>query len=105
MLTYDSGADGNYMGEHDRKQAGLPILRKSTKQVGAANGEVSSGNNVTTLPIPDVDTTLTEADTFDDFPYSLMSVGQTSDAGTVSIFPKDGVTVHKEQDVLITCKG
>ena len=34
-----------------------------------------------------------------------MSVGQTSDDGTISIFTKDGVTVHKEEDVLITCKG
>jgi hypothetical protein len=34
-----------------------------------------------------------------------MSVGKTADDGTISIFTKDGVTVHKEQDVLITCKG
>jgi hypothetical protein len=34
-----------------------------------------------------------------------MSVGQTSDDGTILIFTKDGVTVHKEEDVLITCKG
>jgi hypothetical protein len=34
-----------------------------------------------------------------------MSVGKTSDAGTISIFTKAGVTVHKEDDVMITCKG
>jgi hypothetical protein len=34
-----------------------------------------------------------------------MSVGKTSDNGTISIFTKDGVTVHKEQDVLINFKG
>ena len=34
-----------------------------------------------------------------------MSVGKTSENGTISIFTKDGVTVHKEQDILITCKG
>jgi hypothetical protein len=34
-----------------------------------------------------------------------MSVGKTADDGTISIFTKDGVTVHNEQDVLITCKG
>jgi hypothetical protein len=28
-----------------------------------------------------------------------------SDDGTISIFTKDGVTVHHEEDVLITCKG
>ena len=46
-----------------------------------------------------------QADTFQDFPTSLMSVGKTNDDGNISIFTSDGVTVHKEQDVLITCKG
>jgi hypothetical protein len=34
-----------------------------------------------------------------------MSVEKTSDNGTISIFTKTGVTVHKETDVLIRCKG
>eukprot|EP00804_Cyclotella_cryptica_P017378 CCRYP_020245-RA/>CCRYP_020245-RA protein AED:0.38 eAED:0.38 QI:0/-1/0/1/-1/1/1/0/351 len=34
-----------------------------------------------------------------------MSVGKTADDGTISIFTKDGVTIHKENDVLITCHG
>jgi hypothetical protein len=35
-----------------------------------------------------------------------MSIGKTADDGTISIFTKNGVTVHKEMDVLvITCKG
>ena len=34
-----------------------------------------------------------------------MSVGKTSDNGTISIFTKDGIIVHKEEVVLITCKG
>jgi hypothetical protein len=46
-----------------------------------------------------------QADTFQDFPSSLMSVGKTANDGMISIFTKDGVTVHKETDVLITCKG
>ena len=33
-----------------------------------------------------------------------MSVGKTADNGTISIFTKDGVTVHGKKDVLITCK-
>jgi len=33
-----------------------------------------------------------------------MSIGWMADDGTISIFTKDGVTVHKEKDVLITCK-
>jgi hypothetical protein len=34
-----------------------------------------------------------------------MSMGKTADDGTISIFTKDGVTVHKETDILIPCKG
>jgi hypothetical protein len=48
---------------------------------------------------------LERATTFDDFPQSLISVGKVSDDGTISIFIKDGVTVHQEEDVLVTCKG
>ena len=101
-VTYDSGADGHYISESDRRKAGLPILHKSCKCVGVANGQVSHGNNVTHLPVPQLDAKATEADTFDDFPHSLMSVGETADAGTVSIFTKDDVTVYDETDVLIT---
>ena len=104
-VTYDSGADGHYLSEQDRARAQLPILRRSTKFVGVANGDTSRGTNVTRLPVPDLPDQATEADTFKDFPHSLMSVGKTADAGTISIFTKDGVTVHKEQDILITCKG
>ncbi len=45
------------------------------------------------------------ADIFCEFPTLLMSVGKVADDGNVSIFTKDGVTVHNEQDVLITCQG
>ena len=34
-----------------------------------------------------------------------MSAGKTSDDSTISMFTKIGVTVFKEEDVLITCKG
>ena len=34
-----------------------------------------------------------------------MSVGKTANDGTVSVFTKEGVSVFKEEDVLITCKG
>ena len=33
-----------------------------------------------------------------------MSVGKTADDGNVSIFTQDGVTVYKEEDLLITCQ-
>lgn len=46
-----------------------------------------------------------QADSFGDFPTSVMSMDKTADDGTVSIFTKDGSAVHKEQDVLIICNG
>jgi hypothetical protein len=50
MITYDSGADGHYLSERDRKNVGLPILRPSTKQVGVANGGNSTARYVSRLP-------------------------------------------------------
>jgi hypothetical protein len=50
MITYDSGADGHYISEHDRIKAGLPILRRSNKRVGVANGGVSKAQHVVQLP-------------------------------------------------------
>ena len=105
MVHYDSGADGNYISEEDRRKAGLPILRASTKKVGVANGGKSKATHVTQLPFQKLSAKANEADTFKDFTTSLMSVGKISDDGTISVFTKDGVTVHKEEDVLITCKG
>jgi hypothetical protein len=57
------------------------------------------------LPFDQLSDKARAADTFTDFPNSLMSVGTTSDDRAISIFDKHGVTVHKEEDVLITCKG
>jgi hypothetical protein len=105
MLTYDSGADGHYLSERDRINVGLPILRPSTKRVGVANGGTSTARHVSRLPFKQLSDRAASADSFEEFPSSLMSVGKTSDYGTISIFTKEGVTVHKEQDVLITCKG
>ena len=33
-----------------------------------------------------------------------MHVGKTADDGNLSIFAKEGATVYKEEDLLITCK-
>jgi hypothetical protein len=66
---------------------------------------VSKAQHVTQLPFQHLSDKAKSADTFNDFLNSLMSVGNTADDGTISIFTKDGVTVHKEEDVLITCKG
>jgi hypothetical protein len=46
-----------------------------------------------------------QANIFQDFLMSLMSMGKTSDDGTISVFTKTGVTVFKEEDVLVACKG
>jgi hypothetical protein len=105
MVTYDSGADDNYMSESDRANARLPILRKSSKRVNVANGGLSKATNVTPLPIPGLSKAAAEAHTFKDFPTSLLSVGKVNDDGNVSIFTRKGVSVHKEEDVLITVKG
>ncbi len=105
MITYDSGADGHYISEKDHRKVVLPIIRKSTRRVGVANGGVSQAKFVTQLPFKDLSAQATQADTFHDFPSSLMSVGKTANDGTISIFTKDGVTIHTETDVLITCKG
>ena len=104
-MTYDSGADGHYFSEKDRKQAGLPIIQLSTKRVGVANGGTSTGKYVTKIPFQYLSDLAAEADTFEYLSSSLLSVGKTSDDGNASIFTKKGVTVHKEDDVLITCKG
>jgi hypothetical protein len=105
MLTYDSGADGHYISKKDRRKAGLPILRTSTRKVGVTNGGTSKAKYVTQLPFQQLSAQAMQADTSQDFPTSLMSVGKTADDGTVSVFTKEGVNVFKEEDVLITCKG
>ena len=86
MVTYDSGADDNYMSESNRANARLPILRKSSKRVNVANGGLSKATNVTPLPIPGLSKAAAEAHTFKDFPTSLLSVGKVNDDGNVSIF-------------------
>ena len=104
-VTYDSGVDNHYIKEKDRRETSLPILRKSTKQVGAANGEVSRGVHQTRLPIPQLPQQATTADTFNKWSSNFMSVGKVSDANTLSIFSKYDVKAYREDDVLITCKG
>jgi hypothetical protein len=105
MATYDSGADGNYISEDDRIHAQLPILRRSKKRVCVANDGTSEATFVTEVPIPQLSPRAKQADSFRDFPHSLISVGTVADDNTVSIFTKDGVTVHRENNVLITCQG
>ncbi len=105
MLTYDSWADGHYISKHDQRKAGLHILRPSTQQVGVGNGGTSNAKYVTQLPFCKLSAWSRQADTFQDFPTFLMSLGKTLDNGMVSVFTKEGIKVFKEEEVLITCKG
>ena len=89
MVTNNSGADAHYLSEQDRARTQLPILRRSTKFVGVANGDTSRGTYVTRLPVWDLPDHATEANTFKEFPHSLMSVGKTADTGTIFIFTRE----------------
>eukprot|EP00804_Cyclotella_cryptica_P014311 CCRYP_019164-RA/>CCRYP_019164-RA protein AED:0.63 eAED:0.31 QI:0/0/0/0.75/1/1/4/0/681 len=60
----------------DRLAAGLPILRASTRRVGAANGSTSTATYASQLPFPQLSPNAVRADSFADFPQSLMSVGE-----------------------------
>eukprot|EP00804_Cyclotella_cryptica_P011786 CCRYP_011381-RA/>CCRYP_011381-RA protein AED:0.36 eAED:0.36 QI:0/0/0/1/1/1/2/0/520 len=60
---------------------------------------------VSRLPFPQLSPNAVLADSFVDFPQSLMSVGKTCDDGTIAIFTQSDITVHKDTDVLITCQG
>eukprot|EP00804_Cyclotella_cryptica_P009141 CCRYP_003208-RA/>CCRYP_003208-RA protein AED:0.61 eAED:0.32 QI:0/0/0/0.5/1/1/2/0/507 len=105
LITFDSGADSHYLSETDRLAAGLPILRSSTRRVGVANGSTSTATYVSQLPFPQLSPNAVLADSFADFPQSLMSVGKTCDDRTVAISTQSGITVHKDTDMLITCQG
>ena len=104
-ITYDSEADGNYVSEEDRAKLRLPILRKSHRRVGVANGGASKGKHVTRLPFEQLSDETAEADTFEEFKTSLMSVGKTSDDGNVSVFTERDVKMYTEEDVHIMYKG
>ncbi len=98
MIIYDSGADGYYLKKWSRQCANLPLLCISTNRVGVANQGVGTGVNVTTLPFPKLSNKAAITDTFNDYPPFLMVVEQVSDDNNISIFTKDGVTVHNKQD-------
>ena len=91
MITYDSGADNHYMSKADRIGLGLSILWPSHKRVAVANVGTSSFKYVTRLPFPQFSTATAEADMSEEFPSSLMSVGETSNDGNVSIFTDEKV--------------
>ena len=104
MVMYYSGAGGHYIIKKDWCKVGLPILWPSTHQVGASNWGTSKVKYVTQLPLfQKLSVQAMQADTFHDFPASLMSIGKTAvnDDGTISTFTKQGITVRKEEDYLL----
>ena len=76
MTTYNSGANGHYISEKDCRKAGLPILCTLTQKEGVANGGTSKAKYVTQLQFRQLSAQAMQADTFQDFPMSLMSVGK-----------------------------
>jgi hypothetical protein len=88
MVTYNFGADGHYISEKDQCKAGLPILRISTQKVGVSNGGTSKTKYVTQLLFRQLSAQAMQADTFQDFPTSLMSVVKTANDGAVSVYTK-----------------
>jgi hypothetical protein len=88
MVTYDSGTDGHYISKKVRCKAGLPIIQKSTRWVGMANGGVSQAKFVMQLPFKDLSAKAKQADTFQDFPSSLMSMGKLPTIAQYLISPK-----------------
>ena len=70
-----------------------------------ADGTINQGEHEVDLPFDGLSVNARKGDTFKRFKESLMSVGKVNDDGNISIFTKDDVTVYKEEDVLITCKG
>ena len=80
-------------------------MGKSDKQVAVADGNINKGKYQVKLPFEGLSAQANASDTFEQFNDSLMSVRKVNDDGNISIFTPDGVTVYKEEDVLITCKG
>jgi hypothetical protein len=72
-------------------------LQPSTQLVGVANGGISKEKYVAQLPFRKLSAQLIQADIFQDFPTSLMSMGKTMDDGTVSVFTEKGIKVFKDQ--------
>ncbi len=68
MVTYNLGADSHYISKKDCHKAGLPIIKKSTRRVGVANGGVSQAKFAMQLPFKDLSAKAKQADTFQDFP-------------------------------------
>ena len=73
--------------------------------MGVTNGSTSKVLYVSHLPVPHLPPNASQANSFGNFPHSLMSDDKTCDDSTIAIFSQEGVTtIHREHDVLLTCK-
>ena len=104
-LVYNSDAGGHYPIKELQKESRLKVIRKSTKRLLVADRHVNKGKQQVELPFKGLSISAWTSDTFERFRESLMSVGKVNKNGNISIFTKDNITVYKEVDVLITCKG
>ena len=64
IITYDSGANCNYISKRGCVKAGLPILQRSTGKVRVANGGTSQGKHVIRLPFHKLSVQARQAGTF-----------------------------------------
>ena len=86
------------------KQA-FPVCKHQHKRLELPMEGTNKAKYVTQLPFQQLSAHAMQADTFQDFFTSLMSVDKMAYDGTVSVFTNEGVNVFKEEDVLIMCKG
>ena len=77
-------------------------MRVSDNKVGVTNGGACNVKYFTKLPFPHLYNKAAESDTLEEFLTSLMSFGKISNDGNLSIFTKEGVTVYKEDNALLT---
>jgi len=84
----------------NRKEARMPILRLSSKQVGVANGNTCKEKYATRLPFPQLSKRATQANTFTNFPTSLMSVRKLPMTAPSLSSPKPA-SPYTKTDVLI----
>ena len=64
-FLYNSGADGNYSTEAMQREAGLSIIRPSTKQVAVADGNINEGKYQVKLPFERLSSNANKGDTFE----------------------------------------
>ena len=69
-------------------------MRVSANKIGVGNDGACNGKYVTKFPFPQLSNRAKEADTFEELPTFIMSVGKTADDGNVSIFKKERVTIY-----------